>query len=94
MVNLPSDRSKRSARAISAQNVERRAGTAHHNEFLGSRTRPTWQMKISAKVVRHAKYVTFQMAEVAVPHVFRTPICDPVGGISHLHIGKSQIEAF
>ena len=24
-------------------------------------------MKIGAKVVRHAKYVTFQLAEVAVP---------------------------
>ncbi len=26
-----------------------------------------WLIKIGAKVVRHAKYVTFQMAEVAVP---------------------------
>jgi len=25
-------------------------------------------IKIGAKVVRHSKYVTFQMAEVAVPH--------------------------
>ena len=25
-------------------------------------------IKIGAKVVRHAKYVTFQMAKVAVPH--------------------------
>jgi len=25
-------------------------------------------IKIGAKVVRHARYVTFQMAEVAVPH--------------------------
>ena len=25
-------------------------------------------IKIGAKIVRHAKYVTFQMAEVAVPH--------------------------
>ena len=37
----------------------------------GLLTRPTWLrerlIKIGAKVVRHAKYVTFQMAEVAVP---------------------------
>jgi hypothetical protein len=41
----------------------------------------TWTMttlrekliKIGAKVVRHAKYVTFQMAEVAVPcRLYRT----------------------
>jgi hypothetical protein len=28
-------------------------------------------IKIGAKVVRHAKYVTFQMAEVAIPRVER-----------------------
>ena len=37
----------------------------------GLLTLPTWLreklIKIGAKVVRHAKYVTFQMAEVAVP---------------------------
>ncbi len=31
-------------------------------------------IKIGAKVVRHAKYVTFQMAEVAVPRSRRAGI--------------------
>ena len=30
-------------------------------------------IKIGAKVVRHARYVTFQLAEVAIPrHLYRT----------------------
>ncbi len=35
-------------------------------------------MKIGAKVVRHGRYVTFQLAEVAVPqHLFHSAIDDP-----------------
>ena len=36
-------------------------------------TLPEKLIKIGAKLIRHAKYVTFQMAEVAVPRdVFRS----------------------
>jgi hypothetical protein len=35
-------------------------------------------IKIGAKVVRHAKYVTFQMAEVAVPRELFTRILDRI----------------
>jgi len=35
-------------------------------------------IKIGAKVVRHAKYVTFQMAEVAVPHELFAAILDRI----------------
>ncbi len=34
--------------------------------------------KEAAKVVRHAKYVTFQMAEVAVPHELFAAILDRI----------------
>ena len=39
-----------------------------------------WEMsvKIGAKVVRHAKYVTFQMAEVAVPQELSAAILDRI----------------
>ena len=42
-------------------------------------------IKIGAKVVRHARYVTFQMAELAIQRLFATilrriaPLCLPVG---------------
>jgi hypothetical protein len=49
-------------------------GTAHHLDLLGIDRCRWWAVptlrgliKIGAKVVRHAKAVTFQMAEVAVP---------------------------
>ena len=35
-------------------------------------------IKIGAKVVRHARYVTFQMAEVAVPHQLFRAILDRI----------------
>ena len=35
-------------------------------------------IKIGAKVVRHAKYVTFQMAEVAVPRELFAAILDRI----------------
>lgn len=35
-------------------------------------------IKIGAKVVRHAKYVTFQMAEVAVPRDFLAAILERI----------------
>ncbi len=35
-------------------------------------------IKIGAKVVRHAKYVTFQMAEVAVPRKLFAAILDRI----------------
>jgi hypothetical protein len=37
-------------------------------------------VKIGAKVVRHGRYVTFQLAEVSVPASPRTPV-DPVDTI-------------
>jgi hypothetical protein len=36
-------------------------------------------VKIGAKVVRHAKYVVFQLAEVAVPHKMFAAILEPIG---------------
>ncbi len=36
--------------------------------FVGLAVLREYLITIGAKVVRHAKYVTFQMAEVAVPH--------------------------
>ena len=36
------------------------------------------RLQIAAKVVRHAKYVTFQMAEVAVPRELSAAILDHV----------------
>ena len=38
-------------------------------------------MKIEAKVVRHSKYVTFQMAEVAVPHELFAAILERMQGV-------------
>jgi len=35
-------------------------------------------IKIGAKVVRHAKYVTFQLAEVALPRELFTAILDHI----------------
>jgi len=35
-------------------------------------------IKIGAKVVRHAKYVTFQMAEVAIPRDLFAAILDKI----------------
>jgi hypothetical protein len=35
-------------------------------------------IKIGAKVVRHAKYVTFQLAEVAVPRELFSAILDRI----------------
>ena len=40
----------------------------HTNAALGGRTTLHEKLiKIDAKVVRHGRYVTFQMAEVAIP---------------------------
>ena len=39
-------------------------------------------IKIGAKVVRHARYVTFQMSEVAVPRELFAAI---LARIAHLH---------
>jgi hypothetical protein len=36
-------------------------------------------VKIGAKVVRHAKYVVFQLAEVAVPRQLFAAILEPIG---------------
>ena len=36
-------------------------------------------IKIGAKVVRHARYVTFQMAEVAVPRELFAAILERIG---------------
>ena len=36
-------------------------------------------VKIGAKVVRHAKYVVFQLAEVAVPRQLFTAILERIG---------------
>ena len=35
-------------------------------------------IKIGAKVIRHAKYVTFQMAEVAIPRSLFALILDKI----------------
>ena len=35
-------------------------------------------IKIGAKVIRHAKYVTFQMAEVAIPRELFASILDKI----------------
>ena len=39
-------------------------------------------VKIGAKVVRHARYVTFQMAEVAIPHQLFATILRRIGRLS------------
>ena len=36
-------------------------------------------IKIGAKVVAHAKYITFQLAEVAVPHQLFAAILERIG---------------
>ena len=41
--------------------------TTGGRDALGIRREREKLIKIGAKVIRHAKYVTFQMAEVAVP---------------------------
>ena len=38
-------------------------------------------VKIGAKVVRHGRYVTFQLAEVAVPRKLFTEILRLIGGL-------------
>jgi hypothetical protein len=43
-------------------------------------------IRIGAKVVRHAKAVTFQMAEVAVPRALFTAI---LGRIGRLRVAES-----
>ncbi|MHC5084327.1 MAG: transposase, partial [Planctomycetota bacterium] len=47
-------------------------------------------IKIGAKVVRHARYVTFQMAEVAVPRQLFRAILDR---IRRLRILPAQVRA-
>ncbi len=44
--------------------------------------------KIGAKVLRHARYVTFQLAEVAVPRQLAGPSCRvPASGV-RTYVGK------
>ena len=38
-------------------------------------------IKIGAKVVRHGRYITFQMAEVAIPRTLFAEIPRPVDGL-------------
>ena len=38
-------------------------------------------VKIGAKVVRHGRYVTFQLAEVAIPRVPFSGILRPIDGL-------------
>ena len=41
-------------------------------------------VKIGAKVTRHAKYVTFQLTEVAVPRQFFASILERIGRLENL----------
>jgi len=41
-------------------------------------------IKIGAKVIRHAKYVTFQMAEVAIPRSLFALILDKIAQLQLL----------
>ena len=59
--------------------IPTRRGTLRH-QFAGDT--PTLReklIKIGAKVVRHARYVTFQMAEVAMPRELFAAILERIG---------------
>ena len=52
----------------------------HHTRDANGQNTPRDKLiKIGAKVVRHAKYVTFQLAEVAVPRDLSRVILDRIG---------------
>ncbi len=47
-------------------------------------------IKIGAKVVRHGRYVTFQLAEIAFPRSLFVEIPRPLDGL-RLVLGRSQL---
>ncbi len=47
-------------------------------------------IKIGAKVVRHGRYLTFQLAEIAFPRPLFVEILRPIGGL-RLVLGRSQL---
>jgi hypothetical protein len=66
------------ALAYSLGNFLRRLALPKTVEHRSPNTPREKLIKIGAKVVRHAKYMTFQMAEVAVPHKLFAKILDRV----------------
>ena len=58
---------------------ERETDANNDNQLVNHVIRRARTIKIGAKVVRHAKAVTFQMAEVAVPRALFAAILGRIG---------------